>query len=158
MSSILTGCPIHTDLCHIYAKSLVNNFFCWSSSVQLFFPHVFFYGVTLAIFSSHRHFLLPRLSPRSALSVFLFCSVCLSLSLNLSLSSITPGRSSKLNPVSKQSGCKFLLVNQHWWIHVFRSIEERRFEVLPYFSRIATHTLFVLFWCFLRWGWVSGPN
>ena len=57
--------------------------------------------------------------------------ISLTLFLHLSLSSIAPGRSSKLLSVSAENGSnKFLQIDQHWYVHVWRSIEERHLALI----------------------------
>ena len=49
----------------------------------------------------------------------------------------------------------FLLVGQHWHVHVMGFLGERLLWVRPCFSSSVSHALFVLFGWFLRWE-VSG--
>ena len=65
-------------------------------------------------------FMLSNIFYEVALLAWISVSLSLSLSLSPHLSFITPGRSSELHPVSLHRAVvgKFLLVNQHWHIHV----------------------------------------
>ena len=67
-----------------------------------------------------------------------------------SLSSIAPGRSSRLHLVSIQSWCKALLIGQHWHIRVPEIIREHHLWVFYCFSSSTPHVLFALFEWFVR--------
>ena len=68
-----------------------------------------------------------------------------------SLSSITPGWSSRLHPVSIQCCCKFLLASQHWHVHVKGLKGECHLWVRPCFSSSVPHALFILFGWLVVW-------
>ena len=74
--------------------------------------------ITLSPNHHHHHHHLVTLTVLNSLihSLFFFHSQ------HRSLSSISPGRSSKIHSVSTQSWCISLMVGRHWCIHVYESM------------------------------------
>ena len=87
--------------------------------------------------------------------IALLAWLSLTLSLHLSLSSIAAVRFFRLYPESALSCRNFLLVGQHWHIHVKGSIGECHLWLYPCLSSNVPHVLFILLERFLRWE-VSG--
>ena len=61
------------------------------------------------------------------------------------------GHLDRIQCLHKIDECKSLLVNQHWYVHVFKSIRKCRLWVHPYFSSDALHVLFILLGGLMKW-------
>ena len=94
-------------------------------------------------------------SNRIAARITLILSLSLSLSISLSLFIHSHWSSLFIVPVNgilclnRTDECKFLLVKQHWNVHV--SVEELRLRFLPCFASCVQHVLIAFLGCFV-WG------